>query len=147
MMPMRISLEQFPPSIGRSCTSTVFVPCRAAEIAAQMPESPPPTTTKSADISFSSTTCEFASVRIGFVSRPASARSLVAMRAPHAIPARHAPKQSVVFMPTLYQRTAAGGYSKIMRRQTLASDAELWYTTGTRSIRKRPPVAVAPTER
>ena len=50
--------------------------------AAQTPERPPPTTTKSADASFSSTTGEFASVRIGLSSRPASARSLLVISSP-----------------------------------------------------------------
>ena len=78
MIPMRISLEQLPPSIGRSWISTTCAPCRAAEMAAQIPESPPPTTTKSAEALFSRTTFEFASVRMGFVTRSAAARSLVA---------------------------------------------------------------------
>src|ERR1700722_16654979 len=38
------SLDEFPPSRDRSCTSTTPPPCGAAEIAAQTPASPPPAT-------------------------------------------------------------------------------------------------------
>ena len=42
-----ISLEAFPPGTGRSCMSKVFIPWRAAEIAAPMPARPPPITQNS----------------------------------------------------------------------------------------------------
>ena len=43
----RISAEALPPRTGRSCTSAVLTPARAAATAAATPGSPPPTTTKS----------------------------------------------------------------------------------------------------
>ena len=64
MMPMRISEDALPPSMGRSCTSTTFTPWRAAESAAQMPERPPPHTTNCVLRRTSFTTGAFASVRI-----------------------------------------------------------------------------------
>src|SRR5580700_12021186 len=38
------SLDELPPSLERSCTSTTRAPCRAAAIAAQTPANPPPAT-------------------------------------------------------------------------------------------------------
>ena len=43
----RTSLDELPPSMERSWTSAVFMPLRAALMAAQVPEIPPPTTTRS----------------------------------------------------------------------------------------------------
>ena len=61
---MRISLDALPPRTGRSCTSTTFAPCRAAERAAHTPLKPPPQTTNCVSIATSFTTREFASVSI-----------------------------------------------------------------------------------
>ena len=44
---MRISDEALPPSTGRSCIRATLAPCRAAAMAAHMPDRPPPTTQKS----------------------------------------------------------------------------------------------------